>query len=83
MAAKAQPYIKLRYNAGPLALKRVPSQPIAQENNAIEAIVPTAYAIRYPVAWVRVGSARTGSTARKCELPAKPCRMPIPKAAWA
>ena len=46
-------------------------------NAVIATTVPTPNAPMYVRAAPRVGSARAGSTPRKCELPAIPCRIPM------
>ncbi len=67
-----QQLIKARYVRLLLAAHRVATNPIVHEKAAIDTIVPTPNAARYPSAWPVVRKARIGSTPRKCELPASP-----------
>src|SRR5215471_8111317 len=81
IAAIEQQVINPRYVRPLDAEQRVATIPIVHENAAMEMTVPTPNARRYVSACAVLGNARIGSTPRKCELPATPCRMPIPNAA--
>ena len=81
MAAIEHTTINCRYARSPEIASRADMCPIANAKTAIDATVPTPNAIRYAAACPAVGNASTGNTPRKCELPANPWSIPIPKAA--
>jgi hypothetical protein len=81
IAATPQAVIRPRYTLTPSAAQRVAIRPMPHENTAIARIVPTANATRYAIACALVGSASIGRIPKKCELPARPCNVPIANAA--